>query len=424
MVNMPFLPPLQTPTIIHLEGIPPSERVAMMRGLMDLNPSFALPQVWDGGRLFETGSGGIKELDQIQPPARFGQPPRDMAWYFTFDVVEGAAYAWSFGDDRASGQKGRDLKEIRRTLYIYRNAGARWELWDTLQTTPEAFIGWLRPLEGGGYLLGGRFDDPEQHRADPLAIAMRNGHGQLVIHDTEEADLGAPTFVWGNPGKVFSADESQSYTYDRSRWMHNPKLYGAFDALMGGFSHQIRVPGHIVLVGRHLCIFIVISARTGKVERVARLFSDLPDDAMTTPEAYEFGVLGVQPRPDGHLLIAARSADAVTQSRTWKPDLPPPDPVRLTFTEAYGKSAEDQGDLLEEKQDAADRARAAELREARLRHFPDLVWWDFNPDTGAFRREQAPEGVLEQFPSTAALRAFAFSFKPDGNLEITPKVWK
>ncbi|HXC17987.1 MAG TPA: hypothetical protein VNV60_11150 [Holophagaceae bacterium] len=421
---MPFLPPFQTPTVIHLKGIPPSERDAMMRGLMDLNPSFAPPQVWDSGRLFETGSGGIKELDQLQPPARFSQPPRDMAWYFTFDVVEGAAYAWAFGDDRASGQKGRDLQELRRTLYIYRNGGARWELWDTLQTTPQAFISWLKPLEGGGYLLGGRFDDPEQHRADPLASATRNGHGRLVIHDTEEADLGAPTFVWGNPENATSADEAQSYNYNRPRWMHDPKLYGAFDALLGPFSHQIRVPGHIVLVGRHLGIFIVISARTGKVERVARLFNDLPDDAMTTPEAYEFGVLGVQPRPDGHLLIAARSADAVTQSRTWKPDLPPPEPVRLSFTEAFGKSAEDQGDLLEAKQDAADLARAGELREARLRRFPDLVWWDLDPDTGAFRRERAPDGVPEQFPSTGALRAFAFSFTPDGNLEIAPKAWK
>lgn len=421
---MPFLPRFQTPRVIHLQGIPPSERAAMMRGLMDLNPSFAPAQVWDGGRLFETGSGGIKELDQIQPLARFGQPPRDMAWYFTFDVVEGAAYAWGFGDDRASGQKGRDLQDLRRTLYIYRNGGARWELWDTLQTTPDAFIGWVRPLEGGGYLLGGRFDDAEMHRADPLAVATRNGHGQLVIHDTEEADLGAPTFIWGTPERVLSVDEAQSYNYNRPRWIHNRELLGAYDALLGAFSHQIRVPGHIVLVGRHLGIFIVISARTGKVERVARLFDDLPEDAMTTPEAYEYGLLGVQPRPDGHLLIAARSEDAVVQSRTWKPDLAPPEPVRLSFTEAFGKSAEDQGDLLEEKQDAADRARAGEVREARLRHFPDLIWWDFNPDTGTFRRERAPDGVPEQFPSTAALRAFGFSFKPDGNLEIEPKEWK
>ena len=67
---MPFLPLFQTPPVIHLQGIPPNERVAMMRGLMDLNPSFAPPQVWDSGRLYETGSGGIKELDHSQPPTR------------------------------------------------------------------------------------------------------------------------------------------------------------------------------------------------------------------------------------------------------------------------------------------------------------------------------------------------------------------
>ena len=421
---MPLLPPFQTPQIIHLQEIPPSERAAVTRGLMGLNPFLAPARVWDGGRLFEPSSGGIRELDQIQPPLRFGQPPKDMAWSFTFDVIEGAAYAWAFGDDRASGQKGRDLKEVRRTLYIYRNGGARWELWDTLQTTPEAFIGWVKPLEGGGYLLGGRFDDEEMRRADPLAVAQRNGHGKLVIHDTEEAGLGAPTFVWGTPERVLSADESQSYNYDRPRWMHNPKLLGTYDALLGAFSHQIRVPGHIVLVGRHLGIFIAISARTGKVERMAKLFKDLPDDAMTTPEAYEYGVLSVEPRPDGHLLIAARSEEAVVQSRTWKADLPPQEPVRLSFAEAFGKSAEDQGDLLEEKQDAADLARADEVREARLRHFPDLVWWDFDPDSGAFRHEPSPTGVPDKFPSVSALQAFTFRFKADGNLEIEPKVWK
>ena len=422
--RMPFLVPLQAPAIIHLQGIPPSERDAMLRGLMDLNPSFAPPQVWDGGRLFEVGSGGIKELDQIQPPLRFGQPPRDMAWHFNFDVIEGAAYAWGWGENWASGQKGRDLQDLRRTLYIYRNGGARWELWDTLKSTHPEFISWLRPLEGGGYLLGGAFQSEVMGRCDPLAIAKNSGHGVTRILDTEDADLGAPTFVWGQPDQPLDASESHAENYNRPRWIHNRKLLGAYDALMGDFSHQFRVPSHIVFVGRHLGIFLVISSRTGRVERVARLFNDLPEDAMTAPEAYEYGVLGAQPRPDGHLLVAARSGDAVAQSRTWKPDLPPPEPVRLSFTEALGKSAEDQGDLLEAKQDAADSARASELREARLRRFPDLVWWDFNPDTGTFRRERGPEGVLEQFPSTTALRAFRFSFKPDGNLEIEPKVWR
>lgn len=422
---MPFFMPAQTPQVIHLREVPPSERDAMLRGLMDLNPSFAPPQVWDGGRLFETGSGGIRELDRIQPLAQFGQPPRDMAWHFTFDIVEGAAYAWGWGENLASGQKGKDLQELRRTLYIYRNAGARWELWDTLKSTHPAFIGWMRPLEGGGYLLGGAFQDAVMDRCDPLAIAKNNGHGVTRILDTEDAKLGAPAFVWGQPDdQPLDASESHAENYNRPRWIHNRKLLGAYDALMGAFSHPIRVPGHLVLVGRHLGIFIVINSRTGKVERTEKLFGDLPDDAMTTPEAYEYGVLGVQPRPDGHLLIAARSEDAVVQSRTWKPDLPSPEPVRLSFTEAYGKSTEDQGDLLEEKQEAADFARAAELRETRLRHFSDLVWWDFDPDTGAFRREPSPAGVPEKFPSCAALKAFSFAFKPDGNLDIQPKVWK
>ena len=347
-----------------------------------------------------------------------------MAWHFTYDLVESAAYAWGWGEDWALGQKGRDFREVRASLYIYRNGGARWELWDTLKTTPEAYISWISPLEGGGYLLVGAFVDTEMRRADPLAVARNNGHGKLVIRETEDVDFGAPTFVWGQPGKVVSADEAQSYNFNRPRWMHNPKLLGALDTVLGPFAHPIRVASHIVLVGRHLGIFIVVNSRTGKVQRMGRLFGDLPEDAMTTPEAYEYGVLGVQPRPDGHLLIASRSEEAVTQSRTWKPDLPPPEPVRLSASEAFGKSAEDQSDLLEEKQDAADRARISEAREARLRHFPDLVWWDFDPDTGTFRRERPPEGVPERFPSTAALRAFAFSFKPDGNLEVEPKIWK
>ncbi|MBS1785983.1 MAG: hypothetical protein JST24_11180 [Acidobacteria bacterium] len=421
---MPFLVPFQTPTVISLKGIPPSERDAMMRGLMDLNPPFAPTQVWDGGRLFETDYRVIRELDRIQPSMALGSAPTDLGWYFNYDIVEGAAYAWSFGDERASGQKGRELHEIRRTLYVYRNGGARWELWDTLQAPKGAFIGWMRPLEGGGYLLGGRFEYAEMRRADPLAVAKSNGHGKLMIQSTEDVDFGAPTFVWGRPSEVVPPKDVAPGINDSPRWFPNQKVIGAFDALSSSFARPIRVPSHIVLVGRHLGIFIVISARTGKVERTAKLFGDLPEDAMSNPEAYEYGVLGMEPRPDGHLLIAARSGDAVAQSRTWKPELPPPEPVRLSFTEAFGKSVEDQGDLLEEKQDAAQVARASEAREARLRHFPDLVWWDFDPDTGAFRQERAPEGVPEQFPSTATLKAFKFSFKPDGNLEIEPKVWK
>ncbi|MBS1785741.1 MAG: hypothetical protein JST24_09970 [Acidobacteria bacterium] len=418
---MPFLPPFQTPAVVRLDAgtryVPPKGSESFANP-----PEGAPPEVWADGRLFLLGNYAIQELGRVQPPLAFGKGPNELAWYLDYDLVEGAAFAWAFGDDRAPGQKGRDIKEVRSTLYIYRNGGDRWELWDTIQTTKDAWINWLRPLEGGGYLLGGRFNDAEMHRADPLAIATRNGHGKLIIHETEDVDLGAPAFVWRTPEPLPAGEGPQLPDANRPRWMRNPALIGPLSAL-SQFGWQFRVPGHLVLVARHLGIFFVINSRTGRLERSARIF-DLPKDADAEPLAYETGVLGVQPRPDGHLLIAARSADAMQQSRTWKPDLPPPEPVRLSASEAFGKTAEEQGEAMEMKQDQAKNDYEAQAREARLKAFPDLVWWDFNPDTGTFRQEPPPAGVPDKFPSCAALRAFTFAFKPDGNLEIEPKVWK
>lgn len=418
---MPFVPPFQTPPVVRLGPLTEISREAASESFAN-PPTGALPQLWADGRLFQIGAYAIKELDRVQPPLDFGKCPNDLAWYFDYDLVEGAAYAWAFGDDRAPGQKGRDLKELRATLYIYRNGGGQWELWDTIRMTPDHWITWLRPLEGGGYLLGGRFNDAEMHRADPLAIAKRNGHGKLVIHETEDVGLGGPAFIWGTPDVPSDAGEAQAYNYNRPRWMRNPALIGPLSAL-SPFARQYRVPGHLVFVGSHLGVFIVINARTGSVERTTRLL-DLPKEADAQPLAYEQAVLGVQPRPDGHLLIAARSAEAVQQSRTWKPDLPPPEPVRLSFSESLGKSPEEQGEAMEMKQDQAKLDRARQAQEARLKAFPDLVWWDFDPDTGAFRQEPPPEGVPDKFPSLAALQAFSFAYKPDGNLEIEPKIWK
>ena len=79
---------------------------------------------------------------------------------------------------------------------------------------------------------------------------------------------------------------------------------------------------------------------------------------------------------------------------------------------------------MEAKQDEAALAHAQQAKEARLRAFPELVWWDFDPGTGTFRREPPPVGVPDKFPSLAALSAFRFTFNADGNLDIEPKVWK
>lgn len=412
---MPFVPPFQQPVRVVYKL---DDRERSAHGISDRQSFREASQLWADGCLFETGYDTFRTLSQ--PHKDFGEPPRDMAWHFTFDFVDGAAYAWGPGENWASGQKGQDLKELRSTIYIYRNGGDRWELWDTLKGLPYGTVAWLRPLEGGGYLLGGRFPDEEMHRQDPLAIVRGNGHGKLVIHETEEIDPDQPAFLHGRPSDLLPPREVLPGINNQPRWFPNPKAFAVF----GGFGNQtIRVPGHLVFIDLHLGRFLTVNARTGKVERQTTLF-DLPTDAAMAPMDYEYAILGVQPRPDGHLLIAARSAEAVQQSRTWKPDLPPPEPVRLSFSESLGKSPEEQGEAMEMKQDQAKLDRARQAQEARLKAFPDLVWWDFDPDTGAFRQEPPPEGVPDKFPSLAALQAFSFAYKPDGNLEIEPKIWK
>ena len=413
---MPPLPLPQQPSAIIYRL---DDRMRLEHGISDRQSFRTASQLWDSGRLFETGDGVLRELGLGKAQA-FGKAPTDLAWHLTYDLMDGAAYAWGFGEDRASGQQGRDLKDIRSTIYIYRNGGARWELWDTLTVPPEAAITWLRPLEGGGYLLGGRFPDEEMRRQDPLAIARNNGHGRLIIHETEEIDPDHPAFLYGRPSEVLPARNRVPGINDQPRWFPNPEALG-FHGAWG--TQTIRVPGHLVFIDLHLGRFLCVNARSGQVERQAALF-DLPEEALKAPMDYEFTVLGAQPRPDGHVLVAARSEEAILQSPTWRPDLPQAAPVRLSASEAFGKSAEEQGEALEMKQDEADRARAQQAKEARLKAFPDLVWWDFDPGTGAFRREPPPLGVPERFPSLATLNAFAFRFKPDGNLEVEPKVWK
>ncbi len=412
---MPFVPPFQQSSRV-IYTVDDRERAA--HGISDRQSFRETSQLWADGRLFESGYGLLRE--NRRPAKDFGRPPQDMAWYFTYDLVDGAAYAWGFGDDRASGQKGQGLKELRATIYIYRNGGTRWELWDTLKGLPYGSVAWLRPLEGGGYLVGGRFPDEEMHRQDPLAIVRENGHGKLIVQETEEIDPNQPAFLYGRPSDLLPSHEVYPGVNDQPRWFPNPNAFGVYN----GFDSQtIRVPGHLVFIDLHFGRFLTVNARTGRVERRNGLF-DLPKDAVMDPMDYEYAILGVQPRPDGHLLIAARGADAVQQSRTWKPDLPPPEPVRLSFTESFGKSPEEQGEAMEMKQDQAKLDRAKQAQEARLKAFPDLVWWDFDPDTGAFRQEPPPMGVPDKFPSLAALQAFRFTFKPDGNLEIEPKVWR
>lgn len=141
------------------------------------------------------------------------------------------------------------------------------------------------------------------------------------------------------------------------------------------------------------------------------------------PEASKDGsdpyppLLGCALRPEGTLLLATRSEDAVKKGMALAGNDEPlrpgamPDSVRFQGAEAQGQWERDQ---VMAQFRARSEQGAGRVREA----FPEVLYWDLDPETGRLTRCPPPQGAPSRLLSEEAERTFTFRFRADGSFSL------
>jgi hypothetical protein len=58
------------------------------------------------------------------------------------------------------------------------------------------------------------------------------------------------------------------------------------------------------------------------------------------------------------------------------------------------------------------------LNRASVVRFPEILWWDLDPDSGQFTEEPAPKGAPSKFDSLEAITKFKFRIDINGSVKV------
>lgn len=220
--------------------------------------------------------------------------------------------------------------------------------------------------------------------ASHWAVFAMNDKSQLTLKRLLKFDLKEPVYLANSatPGGPKRVELNSKYMS------------------LAGLPYQIpaiRTPDGIAIVAQKAGVVWIVHPETGEIRSRTHLFSGVTEEKLSGADPLEVCILGIQPRMNGHLLIATRTEDAVLRSAVAFN-------LRLTVDTVKSK------DKLSDYHERANRA---------LQGFPEILWWDLDPKTGSLRREDPPMNVPSKIWDLRILAAFRFRFKPDGDLMVS-----
>ncbi len=165
-------------------------------------------------------------------------------------------------------------------------------------------------------------------------------------------------------------------------------------ALAPFFDYPIRLGDRFVLVSLNAGVLWILEDGAGSPKRTLRLV-DLEGGQLSGKDPIARCILGLQPTPEGKLLLACRTEEAVKESE-----------------KAFRQTWEENGG-------AADEARARADMERAARVYGRLRWLELDPETGKLERVY-PKGAPEHLESRAQLNAFRFELNADGSVKMRP----
>ncbi len=237
----------------------------------------------------------------------------------------------------------------------------------------------LVPLQNGDFLAinDHRQLQDEQKKAYPLAILRPGPSKKLEIKSLHDFGFPQPFFK-----ATRAAAPQRGFTYP------------AFTADFLSPEVHLTEQG-LCLVAKGASHLFVLDPLDGKLRKTIPLFKSVDESWLLTRDLAA-GILIAQPRPNGHLLVASRTEDAVLQAgRAYRETLPP----------------------IQSDQDyIRHRSKIQTLFELNLTKWPLLQWWDVDLETGTVRPEEPPLNFPDRIPNRTAYLTYAWRYKADGNL--------
>lgn len=348
-------------------------------------PAEREPQFWDGDRLVsiegprmvaETSEGGRKVYffgEGLSGPSRC-------------DFFDGA-YWVSHPMDR-EGEKGHGL------LKSTDGKNRELEAWVPAKLMQGPVHG-LYPLPKNRYLLQSKRLFIHGNKASFLGVGTKDSKGIVHFDHLIEMDLGE---------KALEGATQPGFLEDPVRLMY----------LVGFMVGRMRGGDHILFAHETHGRFLILDCKTLDT-RFVTLFPDIDSKKYWSKDAFdlEHAVLGIQPRKNGHFLIASRSEDAVLKARgeekAFKLDTiraDHPDPIRQKRQIRDAMNAKDRKDLLEVLQDGG------------AVRYPEVLWWDLDPEKGKLTKVSAPPGAPVEIHQAKLIRQFRFRFTPREELKF------
>jgi len=334
---------------------------------------------WAGDLVSRITATGTLSIDALRADQRREVPlgPKLLS-PFKMDLADGAV--WVCQAERTADQK--DL------LRLYRSEdGIKRDLhaWVPLKLAEGQVYG-LYPLPQERYLLVARDLFRKEKEVSFLAVGRRDDNQKVTLERLLPVDLGE---------RALEGAESDRFEKDILR-----SLY------LGGFiTNRVRGTESLLFANGASGRLVLLDLNTLST-RLVRVFPGIPDKAFWSAESnrFEYGLLGIQPRKNGHFIIAARSEQAVKEARAFEWES-----GANRIKAPTGATPEQVKALIKAERENPTRNefKKAIENDGHIR-FPEVIWWDLDPTTGTLTKLETPQGAPGQIVTAGELRAFRF----------------
>jgi hypothetical protein len=302
---------------------------------------------------------------------------------------------WGLRTTLPNSDKNPEKIETARVQLCASENGGRWEVIGELPVDsrwPQAPPGMVLPLEGDRFL--GVLQNPILERGKSsyfVTYKLDSASGKIEFN--ELCDMGLP-------GELLIPNKAS-----KSSALRNPKFsllqYIGLEMRAAG---SIRTEDYICFLMPSTGLVWVFDGGKGYLKGLHPLYGKILS-SLDRPERIESAVVQWQARPDGHILLASRTEKAVFEARAhYRTGI-----VMSQPTEAELKDPAKLEELSRLQ---------AKIVEGGFLFEPELQWWDFNPATGKFTREDAPAGAPVFCWNAEEWEGLKFEHRKNGTLKI------